>query len=119
MSATAEPDPASLIEAYFERGWTDGLPVVPPTEKSIAQMLAGAGLRGEEVIGEVPERNVVVTAGKLAINAVLAGCRPEYLPVVVAAIRGLCHPDFAYHGPASSTGGSAIVLIVNGPIARA
>ncbi len=111
--------PAELIEAYYQRGWTDGLPVVPPTEKSIAEMLGGAGLRGEEVIGEIRERNVAVTAEKLAINAVLAGCRPEYLPVVVAAIRGLCHPDFSYHGPASSTGGSAIVLIVNGPIARA
>jgi hypothetical protein len=110
-------DPEQLIEAYFERGWTDGLPVVPPTEKSIAAMLAGAGLRGDETIGEIAERGVVVGAEKLAINAVMAGCRPEYLPVVVAAIRGLCHPHFAYHGPASSTGGSAMVLIVNGPIA--
>jgi hypothetical protein len=114
-----DPSPAELIEAYYERGWTDGLPVVPPTDKSVAAMLAGAGLRGEEVIGQIRERNLVVTAGKLAINAVLAGCRPEYLPVVVAAIRGLCHPDFAYHGPASSTGGSAIVLVVNGPVVRA
>ncbi len=111
-------DPLELIEAYFERGWTDGLPVVPPTEKSIAVMLAGAGLRGDETIGEIGERGVVVSAEKLAINAVMAGCRPEYLPVVVAAIRGLCHPHFAYHGPASSTGGSAMALIVNGPIAR-
>jgi len=111
-------DPAALIEAYFERGWTDGLPVVPPSEKSVAEMLAAAALRGEEVVGEIPERGVVVTAEKLAINAVLAGCRPEYLPVVLAALRGLCHPDFAYHGPASSTGGSAMVLIVNGPVAR-
>jgi len=110
-------DPAELIEAYFERGWTDGLPVVPPTEKSIAQMLAGAALRGDEVVGEIPERGVVISAEKLAINAVMAGCRPDYLPVVVAAIRGLCHRDFAYHGPASSTGGSAMVLIVNGPVA--
>jgi hypothetical protein len=110
-------DPEQLIEAYFERGWTDGLPVVPPTEKSIAAMLAGAGLRGDETIGEIAERGVVVSAEKLAINAVMAGCRPEYLPVVVAAVRGLCHPHFAYHGPASSTGGSAMVLIVNGPIA--
>ena len=109
---------AELIEAYFERGWTDGLPVVPPTEKSIAAMLAGAGLEGGEVIGEIAGRNVAVVAEKVAINAVLAGCRPEYLPVVVAALRGLCHPDFAYHGPASSTGGSAMVLIVSGPIAR-
>ncbi|HYB41281.1 MAG TPA: hypothetical protein VEL75_05890 [Candidatus Methylomirabilis sp.] len=112
-------DPAALIEAYFERGWTDGLPVVPPTDKSIAEMLAGGGLRGDQVVGEIAERSVVVSAEKLAINAVLAGCRPEYLPVVLAAVRGLCHPDFAYHGPASSTGGSAITLIVNGPISRA
>jgi hypothetical protein len=111
-------DPAALIETYFERGWTDGLPVVPPTEKSIAAMLAGGGLRGDEVLGEIAGRNTVVVAEKVAINAVLAGCRPEYFPVVTAAVKALCHPDFAYHGPASSTGGSAIVLIVNGPIAR-
>jgi hypothetical protein len=111
-------DPAELIEAYVERGWTDGLPVVPPTEKSIAAMLAAGGLRGDEVIGEIPGRNVVVPAEKVAINAVMAGCRAEYMSVVVAAVRGLCHPDFAYHGPASSTGGSAMVLVVNGPIAK-
>jgi len=81
-------------------------------------MLAGAGLRGDEVFGEIPGRNTVVVADKVAVNAVLAGCRPAFFPVVVAAVKALCHPDFAYHGPASSTGGSAIVLIVNGPIAR-
>src|SRR5262245_56084492 len=117
VSPTHEPDPASLIEAYFERGWTDGLPVVPPTEKSVAEMLAGGALRGDEVLGEIAGRNTVVVADKVAINAVLAGCRPEYMPVVVAAIRGLCHADFAYHGPASGTGGSAMALIVSGPVA--
>jgi hypothetical protein len=117
VSAAAD-DPAELIEAYFERGWTDGLPVVPPTEKSVAAMLAAAGLRGEEVFGEIPGRNTVVVADKVAVNAVLAGCRPAFFPVVVAAVKGLCHPDFAYHGPASSTGGSAMVIIVNGPVAR-
>jgi hypothetical protein len=115
---TSSEDPAALIEAYYERGWTDGLPVVPPSDRSLADMLAGAGLHGDEIVGEIPDRGVVVTAEKLAINAIMAGCRPEYLPVVLAAIRGLCHRDFAYHGPASSTGGSAMVLIVNGPIAR-
>ena len=69
------PDPADLIETYFERGWTDGLPVVPPTEKSIAAMLAGGGLRGDETLGEIGGRNTVVVADKVAINAVLAGCR--------------------------------------------
>jgi len=116
--ARVSPDPAALIEAYYDAGWTDGLPVVPPTEASIADMLKGAGLRGDEVLGEIAGRNTVVVADKVAINAVMAGCRPEYLPVVVAAVRGLCHPDFAYHGPASSTGGSAMVLIVNGPVAQ-
>ena len=114
----AGPEPHVLIEAYYDAGWTDGLPVVPPTDASVAAMLAGAGLRGHEVLGEIPGRNTVVTADKVAINAVMAGCRPEYAPVVVAALRGLCRPEFAYHGPASSTGGSAMVLIVNGPIAR-
>jgi hypothetical protein len=112
-------DPAELIEAYYARGWTDGLPVTPPTEKSVADMLAGAALQGDQILGVIPDRNAVVVARKAAINAVMAGCRSEYMPVVVAALEGLCRPEFAYHGPASSTGGSAIVLIVNGPIARA
>jgi len=115
---SAAPEPHVLIEAYYDAGWTDGLPVVPPTEASVATMLSATGLKGHEVLGEIPGRNTVVIADKVAINAVLAGCRPEYAPVVVAALRALCRPEFAYHGPASSTGGSAMVLIVNGPIAR-
>ena len=110
-------DAQALIELYYDKGWTDGLPVVPPSEASVGAMLAGAGLHGDEVIGEIPDRNVRVTADKVAINAVLAGCRPEYMPVVVAAIKGICHPDYCYHGAATSTGGSSIALIVNGPIA--
>jgi hypothetical protein len=111
-------DPAAMIEAYYDAGWTDGLPVVPPSDTSIAAMLSSAGLRGEEIIGEIHGRNAAVTAESLAINAVMAGCRPEFAPIVVAAVKSLCHPDFAYHGPASSTGGSAMVLIVSGPMAR-
>jgi hypothetical protein len=118
VTTEATEDPRTLIEAYYAAGYTDGLPVVPPSDAAIEAMLAAAGLRGDEVIGEIAGRNTVVVADKVAINAVMAGCRPEYLPVVVAAVRGLCHPDFAYHGPASSTGGSAMVLIVNGPVAR-
>ena len=111
-------DPAALIEAYYAAGWTDGLPVVPPSDATIVEMLKATGAPGDEVIGEVPGRNAVVTAESLAINAVMAGCRPEYALVVVAAVKSLCQPEFAYHGPASSTGGSAMVLIINGPIAR-
>jgi hypothetical protein len=121
MTVPSHPDPdhaIALVEAYYERNWTDGLPVVPPSKAAVAATLAAGGFAGPEVIGEIPDRHTMVSAEKLAINAVLAGCQPHYLPVVAAAVRGLCHPHFAYHGPASSTGGSAIVLIVNGPIAR-
>src|SRR5262245_50957289 len=111
-------DPAALIEAYYDAGWTDGLPVVPPSDASIAATLAAAGLQGHEILGEIPGRNTEVIAEKAAINTVMAGCRPEYMPVVVAAVRSLCDPAFAYHGPASSTGGSAMALVVNGPIAK-
>jgi hypothetical protein len=111
------PDPAALIEAYYDAGFTDGLPVVPPTDEAVGAMLAAAALRGDELLGEIGGRSVEVIAEKVAINAVMAGCRPEYMPVVVAALRGLCDPRFAYHGPASSTGGSAMVLILNGPLA--
>lgn len=111
-------DPAALIEAYYDAGWTDGLPVVPPSDRSIAAMLKAAALAGHERLGEIPGRNTEVIAEKAAINAVMAGCRPEYMPVVVAAVKSLCEPTFAYHGPASSTGGSAMVLVVNGPIVK-
>src|SRR4030095_9646841 len=104
--------------AYSRAGGADGLPVVPPSDASIAATLAAAGLQGHEILGEVPGRNTEVIAEKAAINAVMAGCRPEYMPVVVAAVRSLCDPAFAYHGPASSTGGSAMALVVNGPIAK-
>ncbi|HKI97582.1 MAG TPA: hypothetical protein VKB51_03810 [bacterium] len=118
MSQTAPiKDAQALIELYYNKGWTDGLPVVPPSEASVGATLAAAGLQGDEVIGEIPDRHVRVTADKVAINAVLAGCLPEYMPVVVAAVKGICHPDYCYHGAATSTGGSAVATIVNGPIA--
>jgi len=111
-----EQDPAELIEMYFRRGWTDGLPVIPPSEKTVNAALAAADLSADEVVGEIPARNVKITADKVAINAILAGCRPEYMPAVLAAVKGICHPDFGYHGPATSTGGAAIAIIVNGPM---
>lgn len=111
-------DAAALIELYYEKGWTDGLPVVPPSETSVGAMLEAAGLKGDDVVGEVPARNTRVTADKVAINAVMAGCLPEYMPVVVSAVKGLCTPEFNYHGIATSTCGSSVAVIVNGPVAR-
>src|SRR4026209_2095165 len=90
-------DPAALIGAYYDAGWTGGLPRGRP----------GGGLEGREELGVIAGRNAVVLAEKAAINAVMAGCRPEYMPVVVAAVRSLCDPAFAYPGPARSTRGAA------------
>ncbi|MBN2469025.1 MAG: hypothetical protein JXD19_12865 [Deltaproteobacteria bacterium] len=119
MKSGLQPqDLMALIEVYYQNGWTDGLPVIPPSENSLNAMLDACGLKGEEVIGKIETRNVFITADKVAVNAVLAGCLPEYMPVIVAAVKGICHPDFGYHGPATSTGGAAVAVLVNGPIAR-
>ena len=110
-------DPWAAIEACFDRGWTDGLPVVPPTEALVDAMLAAGPWPAGEVLLHEPVRDRSVTAEKAAINAVMAGCRPEYFPVVGAALSAIGDPEFMFHGPATSTGGSALMVIVNGPIA--
>ncbi len=112
-------DLARAVELCFEKGWTDGLPVAPPTEPAVRAMLDAAGLEPGQQVAFITNRQVAVTAEKVAINAVMAGCRPEYMPVVVAAIEGIGDPRWAYHGPGTSTAGAAVLMIVNGPIARA
>jgi hypothetical protein len=118
VNAPAEGSAAIVeaIEFCFQQGWTDGLPVVPPTESGVRAMLDAAGLEPGTEIAFI--RQVSVTAEKVAANAVMAGCKPEYLPVVVAAVDGLGDPRWSYHGPSTSTGGAAVLMIVNGPIAR-
>ena len=112
-------DVADAIEFCFQQGWTDGLPVVPPTAERVGALLEAARLDPKQEIGFVAHRAVSVTAEKVAINAVMAGCRPEYMPVVVAAVEGIVDPRWSYHGPGTSTAGAAVLMIVNGPIARA
>ena len=94
-------DESALLEDYFERGWTDGLPIVPPTPERVAAFVAAAGLEPDTVLGAVPTREVVVTVEQVAINAVMAGCRPEYMPVVIAAVRAHLHEKGNCH---STTG---------------
>jgi hypothetical protein len=106
------------IEFCYARGWTDGLPVVPATQPLVDELLAAAKLRPDAVIAEMPSRKVALTAEKVAINAVMAGCKPEYMPVVVAAVKALAAPEFGLHHVASALSGPTIVLLVNGPIAR-
>src|SRR5213594_3142511 len=106
------------IEFCFRQGWTDGLPVVPPTADRVGAMLAGARLDPTQEIGFVAHRAVSITAEKVAINAVMAGCTPDFMPVVVAAVEGIADPRWSYHGPGTSTAGAGVLMIVNGPIAR-
>ena len=111
-------DALDAMEKGYDLGWTDGLPVVPPSEKRVAEFLNLAGRVSSEVIGELPERRREITAGKVAANAVMAGCLPEYLPVVLAATEAMLDPAFNLVGPSSSMGGAAVLIIVNGPVAR-
>src|SRR5437879_2375479 len=104
------------FEIWFDKGVTDGLPVVPPTRARVGGMLAGTRRRPDELIGEMPPNYGRLTIEKAAINAVLAGCRPEYLPVVIAAAECACDPAFNLHGVSTSTHFSAPPIVVNGPI---
>ena len=95
-------DPWEAIEACYDAGWTDGLPVVPPTEPLVDAMLAGGVWAPDDVLLDDPWRGLAVTARKAAVNAVMAGCRPEYFPVVGAVVRAMSAPTFGLHAAAAS-----------------
>ena len=109
-------DPADAQEFFHSRGWTDGLPIVPPTAASVQACLDWAGLPADHLVGVEPVRQRAVTAEKLAVNAVMAGCLPMHFPVVVTALTAMLEEPFLLHGSTASTGGCAVLLIVNGPI---
>lgn len=113
------PPEADEAEWCFEQGWTDGLPVVPPTEERVYAMLQGTRRRPDEVLGAIPPNFAECTVEKAAINAVMAGCKPEYFPVVLAAIEAALMPQFGLHGILATTNAVGPVVMVNGPIARA
>ncbi|MFP6623337.1 MAG: thioredoxin [Myxococcota bacterium] len=106
------------FEAMWNRDWTDGLPLVPPTIERVMAMLEGTTRKPDEVVAVVPPDLVECSVEKVAINAVMAGCRPEYLPVVLAAVEAVCTDAFNMHGLLATTMGTGPILIVNGPIRR-
>jgi hypothetical protein len=112
------PNIAAAQELYHANGWTDGLPIVPPTEHAVAACLDWAMTPPDQLLGIEPVRAVPITAEKLAINAVMAGCLPMHFPVVVAAVTAMLQPEFLLHGATSSTGGCAVLIVLNGPIRR-
>lgn len=107
------------FEAMFDRGYTDGLPVVPPTEERVMRMLKGTHRDPSEVVAVVPPDLVPVTVEKVAVNAVMAGCKPEYLPWVLASVEAVCTDEFNIHGVLATTMPVGPVIICNGPGTRA
>ena len=107
---------ADDLEAWFERGVTDGLPVVPPSRARVDAMLAATRRGRGELVAEVPPNFGRATVEKLAVNAVMAGCRPEYFPVVLAAVEAACDPVFNLHGQSGTTNAASPLIIVNGPV---
>ena len=103
-------------EFMFDQGFTDGLPVIAPTPERVIRMLAGTKRDPQDVVAVVPPNMAPATVEKIAINAVLAGCKPEYLPVVIAAIEAVCTDTFNVHGVMSTTMGASPLLVINGPI---
>ena len=111
-------DPLALSRAFAERGWSDGLPVIPPTEERVLAMLAGAGRDPLEVLGILPPRRGEATVHAVAVNAVLAGCEPAHLPVLIAAVQAIAHPEFNLSAVNATTHPVALFVLVSGPIAR-
>jgi len=106
------------IEACHERGWSDGLPVVPPTPERVYSMLQGTARAPDEVLGLMPPDLVPCTVEKVAINAVMAGCKPEYMPLVVAAVEAALIDEFGMHGLLCTTMFAGPLVLVNGPAAK-
>ena len=104
------------IEAWFERGVTDGLPVVPPSRARVDAMLATTGRARDALVAEVPPNFARATVEKLAVNAVMAGCRPDYFPVVLAVVEAACDPAFNLHGQSGTTNAASPLVILNGPV---
>lgn len=105
-----------LVEWLMERGCTDGLPVIPPLRPLVDRMVQASGRQADEVLGVVPPRNTPATVELVAANAVMAGCKPDYMPVVLAAVEAILDPAFNLQAVACTTAGPGLLVIVNGPV---
>ena len=105
------------LQDYFEtQGWTDGLPVVPPTPQLVEAMIAASGLDASDTVAVIAPSQVTATVEKVAINAVMAGCRPAFMPVVLAALRAMAKPEWNMAGIQATTHPATPLIMVNGPI---
>ena len=107
-----------INDYYYEQGWTDGLPIIPPTEDLVLEMVEDCSLSAGHSFGQMAPLNGSVTVEKVAINSVMAGCQPDYFPVVLAAVKAVLQPQFNVGSITTTTGGAAPVVVVSGPIAQ-
>lgn len=111
-------DIEEAIELCYQQGWTDGLPVVPPTRGSIERILVYLGRDPNEIIGVIPPGNGIATIEKIAINCVMAGCKPEYVPIVIAAVQAMLEERFNLNGVQTTTHCCAPLLMISGPAVK-
>ncbi len=109
----------AAVEYCYAQRWTDGLPVVPATRAPVERMLAYLGRDPQEVVGIIPPRNGIATIEKIVINCVMAGCRPEYVPVVIAAVKAMLEERFNLNGVQTTTHNCAPLVVVSGPAVKA
>ncbi|MEL0020435.1 MAG: UGSC family (seleno)protein, partial [Rickettsiales bacterium] len=111
-------DYVAVNDYFHEQGWSDGLPIIPPTEEAVAEMIAGASLPGDHVLGIMPPVDGTVTIEKVAANAVMAGCKPAYFPVVIAGVKAMLQPKYNVGSVSTTTGGAAPCFMVSGAVAE-
>lgn len=111
-------DVEAAVEFCYQQGWTDGLPVVPPTRGAVERILTYLGRAPEEIIGIIPPRNGVATIEKIAVNCVMAGCKPEYASIVIAAIEAMLEERFNLNGAQTTTHSCAPLVMVSGPAVK-
>lgn len=109
-------DMEEINDLLYERNWTDGLPVIPPTESRVKRMLEGVNKEPDEVIAFLPPLQGEATVAKIAVNAVMAGCKPEYMPILIAAIQAMSEPILNLGALQTTTNPCAPLMMINGPI---
>ncbi len=111
-----EDSPEAVLQLMLDQGWSDGLPVIPPTQERVRRMVEYVGREPGELIGYINPDGGAATVEKIAVNGVMAGCAPEYMPVLIATVLALTEPEFNIHGLQTTTNPVAPLLIVNGPV---
>ena len=116
QAETAEQLLARAYEHAYEQGWTDGLPIVPATPAAVQRFVAASGRAADDMIGLMPPRKGRATVEAIAVNAVMAGCRPDYMPVILAAVEGMLDPSYPLEFMQVTTNPMTPFLLVNGPV---